>query len=1006
MIANRLTFSLALLFHQQVFFTGACVRHYTIKSFMFFITRISSLFMFFCLVFMAVISAQAQSVNHTQALKLSEVNTNESVGHSIRYFLAQNQSKGIKEAMALPDELWQKSTKEVPSFSIVSGDLWLRLDLKNDTFQRTKKILHLDYALLDYVEVFYRYGKSLNYSDHYRTGSTYPFSTRALNDSAFAFPVHLGPGQSISIYFRLQNDGFIQAPITLWDETEFYNHRLIQQSTLLAFISILVALAIYNIFLFFSVNEKAYLLFSTLSLSTAILISISSGLSIQYLALDLTTWNEKWVTICVGLMTISGSLLPIAAINLKTISKTYYYTLIAQAYLGGWIIFSTFIMSHSIRIGIAMIIVLISVLIITVLSFYLWVKRIRGVRLFAISWSLFLFGGSLMILNRLSLIPRNDSTEYLLVYSALIGLFLLSFSLANRINLAKKDHEMAQATSFKLMEKFYKLFQHSLEGIFTITTKGELIEANPAFCRLFGYEDTNELRHALSKDTFFSKRELSSLLREVQTSGEVRGYELKGTRSDGSIFWASIYLRKDSFIDEGKEVIAGTLLDVTETKQSQMQLEYLAQHDPLTGLFNRRKFMDALQDAINSYQSQNLYSTIIYIDLDQFKVVNDTCGHTAGDKLLKELTTTMSDLIPLGSCLARLGGDEFAIVLSGYSQDSGYEFAENIRQTISDFRFVWDDHIFSLGASIGIVPLNDDCSSVEYVLSLADTACFAAKDQGRNSIHIYDHERGEAQALKSEMHRVSEINQALEHGHFVLYQQAIVSSEKASTHNFEPDQYYEILVRMTNVAGDIIPPGLFLPAAERYNLMPAIDCWVVNNFCKWLASHPQQLENLKRASINLSPATINDPLTLKYITECVRNNNIPSEKICFEITESSAITNMDKTLPLLRNLRDQGFNLALDDFGSGFASYGYLKNLPFNVLKIDGCFIKDLVNSEIDQTIVKSVNDVAKALGMATVAEFVENDAILEILNDIGVELSQGYGIAKPAPINDLIKDK
>jgi len=936
-------------------------------------------------------------ISESYLLESEKIN-NQNLGEYVSYVLAPEQQRDIKDIINLPEEFWNQSTQSVPSFSLVSGDIWLRLKIQNQAHQRTKKILHLDYALLDYVEVFYRYGQSSSYSNHYRTGSIYPYSTRPINDSAFAFPIHLGPSQNVTIYMRVQNDGFIQAPITLWDETSFYESRLISQSLLFAFIGIIAALGIYNIFLFISVNEKTYIMFAFLALGSAAVITISSGLSIQYLGLDLLIWNERWMTVCIGIMTISGALLPVAAMQLKSISKIFYYLCITMAYMGGWIILSSFILDHASRIGIAFVIALITIISITVLSFYLWITKIPGVRLFAVSWTLFLFGAALMILNRLNLLPRNDSTEYLLVYTSVIGLFLLSFSLANRINSAKQKQERAQNTSLKMMEKFYSLFKHSLEGIFTVTNKGELLEANPAFCEMLGYKDLDDLKASIKNDQIFSTTDLINLIKKVRETGEVRGYELKGARADGKDFWAAVYLRKDTYDNDSLEIFSGAMLDITDSKTNQLKLEYLAEHDPLTGLFNRRKFMSALNEAIESYRTKQVDYSIIYIDLDQFKVVNDTCGHTAGDKLLKELTTTMSALIPLGSCLARLGGDEFAIVLTGYDETSSYQFSEHMRQTISDFQFIWDEQVFSLGASIGIVTMNEDCSSVEYILSLADTACFAAKNQGRNSIHIYDHQRGEAQALKSEMHRVAEINQALEKGDFVLYQQAIVPTEAPYYSN-----HYEILVRMTNHVGEIIPPGLFLPAAERYNLMPAIDSWVVRNYCEWLRQHPEQLDSLKRVSINLSTATVNDPLTIKYISDCVKNNNIPTEKVCFEVTETSAIINMDKTLPLLRSLRDDGFNLALDDFGSGFASYGYLKNLPFNILKIDGTFIRDIANSDIDKTMVKSFSEVAKALGMATVAEFVENETILNIIKELGVEYSQGYGIAKPEPLSELI---
>jgi diguanylate cyclase (GGDEF)-like protein/PAS domain S-box-containing protein len=921
------------------------------------------------------------------------------LGSYTKYYRSRD-NLNIDQILQLPKDQWIENQTDVPNFTITSDYIWLKLSLHNLSNYDVEKIVHLDYALLDYIEVYYKYTHHQDITHRFITGSFYPYSTRPLEDAAFAFPATIEAQQTLTIFFKLSNDGFIQAPITIWDKADFYQARFIELSLIFSFIAMIVILGLYNIFLYFSVSEKPYLLFAIMSLCIAGYVLISSGLSIQFFGLDLKSWNERWMTVLLGAAIASASLLPNYTLGLKH-NFQIYYRICRITHLGGWAVIAlAFLLPHSIRISITFMIALVLILTVVTLSAHLWYRRVIGAKLFSIAWNLFFVGCLFVILNRLNILPRSPLTEYIVLASSLMGLLLLSLSLASKINTAKKDQSRAQSTSLKLMQKFYNLFHNSLEGIFTASIEGEILEANPAFLNMLGFSSLHTLKERQKKRPLLSQQDVKEIGRELREQGKVEGYEVEFQRDDQSIIWLSLNIRRDKFDSDGEIVISGAILDISNHKESQKQLQFLAEHDPLTGLYNRRKFMQALSDSINNHLQYGAPACVIYLDLDQFKVINDTCGHTAGDRLLQDITAMMSGKVPLGSCLARLGGDEFAIVLTNSDQSQAYEFSEKMRQAINEFKFVWHEQIFSLGASIGIVELNDDCRNIEYVLSLADTACFAAKDQGRNCIHIYDHNKGEAKALKSEMHRVAEINQALEHNNFVLYQQTIVATDPEEQ---QKGLHYEVLLRMINRAGEIMAPGLFMPAAERYNLMPAIDRWVLVNYCGWLEQHPDHINQLKRASINLSGALLNDTSSATFIISTFRQHNIPAEKICFEITESTAIVNMDRTLPLLKRLKDEGFNLALDDFGTGFASYGYLKNLPFNTLKIDGSFIKDIVSNETDFTIVKSINDVAKALEMTTVAEYVENRRIHQIIEELGIDYAQGYGIAKPTPLSDLV---
>jgi len=438
------------------------------------------------------------------------------------------------------------------------------------------------------------------------------------------------------------------------------------------------------------------------------------------------------------------------------------------------------------------------------------------------------------------------------------------------------------------------------------------------------------------------------------------------------------------------------LRDVTESRKLSARISYQAKHDSLTGLINRIEFESRLDDALLSSKVNNETYALLYIDLDQFKVVNDTCGHVAGDELLCQLTALFNDSIDSDMTLARLGGDEFGLLVSF---NNAYKIADKILHICQDYRFNWQDKSFTVGASIGLVQINKETVSISDVLSQADTACYAAKDAGRNRIHIYDASDADFMQRHGEMQWVAKINKALDENRFLLYFQKIVPVDSS---NYEGD-HFEILIRMKDENNNIIPPGAFIPAAERYNLMLQIDRWVITRAFDWFFKHPELLNRLALCTINLSGHTLSDEAFVPFINDSFKSYEIPREKICFEITETAAISNLNNAMILITQLKDNGTMFALDDFGSGLSSFAYLKNLPVEYLKIDGAFVKDMVDDPIDYAMVKSINDVGHVMGKKIIAEFVENDMILSKLKDIGVDFAQGYGIAIPLPIDELL---
>lgn len=431
------------------------------------------------------------------------------------------------------------------------------------------------------------------------------------------------------------------------------------------------------------------------------------------------------------------------------------------------------------------------------------------------------------------------------------------------------------------------------------------------------------------------------------------------------------------------------------------QLSYQAHHDPLTGLVNRREFENRLGRALQHTYDDGTQHVFCYMDLDQFKIVNDTCGHPAGDALLRQLSMILSGRTRGRDVLGRLGGDEFGLLLENCTIEDARQITEELLEMVREFRFVHENKIFSVGMSIGMVAITPETESVESIMIAADTACFAAKDNGRNRIHVFEHGDDDIARRHGEMQWTSRIIQALEDDRFRLYCQPILALPPYA----DKTCYYEILLRKVSPQGKLVPPMAFIPAAERFHMMGAIDRWVIRNA---FASYRTLLEgsNSDRDivfTINLSAVSLSDNSLLDYIADQFALNGVPPTSICFEITETAAIINLASTIKLINTLKASGCRFMLDDFGSGMSSFAYLKNLPVDFVKIDGTFVKDIASNPIDLAMVQSIHSIARAMQIKTIAEFVEDATTAEILGEIGVHYGQGFHLGRPLPIEHVV---
>ncbi|MDH3688875.1 MAG: EAL domain-containing protein [Gammaproteobacteria bacterium] len=546
------------------------------------------------------------------------------------------------------------------------------------------------------------------------------------------------------------------------------------------------------------------------------------------------------------------------------------------------------------------------------------------------------------------------------------------------------------------------------------------IDVSEEYARLFGmsadqlvamsYEEKKKIVHPEDRQRYFT---YANQAKKNSVSFDI---EYRIIRGDGAIRHVRELGGPISHGDRQTHC-TGTLQDITDRKETELALEkahaelekrvqertrellYQASHDSLTGLVNRAEFERCLQILLESARTESVHHALCYLDLDQFKIINDTCGHIAGDELLRQLGELLPEWIRKQDTLARLGGDEFGVLLERCSLEQAERVAENIRNGVENFRFIWGDRTFRVGASIGVVAISETSKSLTAMLSAADAACYEAKDQGRNRIHVTHKDDVELARRYGEMQWVSRIQSALEDDRLTLDFQKIVPLDP----EHGKGKYYELLLRMQDEQGHLVLPDCFLSAADRFSVSGKLDRWVVQTALQWLATHPDHLNEVYLCSINLSGQSVGNETFLDFVNRVFDETEVPREKICFEITESAAIENLTSATHFMDTLGSSGCRFALDDFGKGLSSFAYLKRLPVNFLKIDGMFIKNIVNDPIDLAMVKSINEIGKVMNKKTIAEFVENDQILERVREIGIDYAQGYGLGVPRPITEAI---
>jgi diguanylate cyclase (GGDEF)-like protein len=461
----------------------------------------------------------------------------------------------------------------------------------------------------------------------------------------------------------------------------------------------------------------------------------------------------------------------------------------------------------------------------------------------------------------------------------------------------------------------------------------------------------------------------------------------------GDRFWVSTSIARVRVGDEDRMLMVAS--DISEQRQLTELLGYQASHDNLTVLYNRREFERHVRRALKA-AGGGPSSALLYIDLDQFKLINDTSGHLAGDQLLSQLAMVMSEIVAPGDMLARLGGDEFGVLLHEADIAGALALAERLRLRIEGHIYAWEQRTYTISASIGVVMLDEQGMTLREALAQADTACYLAKEHGRNRIHLFSGDDDETIRRRGEMEWANRLRWAIEEGRLLLdYQE--VRPLRADAAGGEP--HLELLLRLRDEDGRVVAPGAFLPAAERYGLVPQLDRWVIAE----AIAHFDQLHASGRApgrcSLNLSAASLEDEGLADYVLDLIQRHGVPPSRLCFEITETEAVRNLSRAVRFIERLRGFGCLVALDDFGAGMSSFGYLKNLPVDVIKIDGSFIRDIEADPMSRSIVDAITEIGHERGLEVVAEWVGDERTIEILRALRVDYGQGFALHRPEPV-------
>jgi len=919
---------------------------------------------------------------------------------------------GVNDLLDLPSSEWRLTKGGAPSYGFSDKPYWFSISIENQLSEKHTFYLDIGYAALDHIEVFnFIEGQSRR---SFITGDRYPFYTRPINYPSFIFPFELDAKQSTRIIFKVSSEGPIVVPTQIWLEDNFISLKQEKILAYGAFAGILLVMSLYNFGLFASLREKSYLFYSLFTLSYLFLSLALEGIGYQFFWQEHPTIQRR-STLLFGALT--SLFLILFTRHFLEIPRTSRMTkgLKALTILGFLSLPCTLMLPYRWAA------ILQSTVTISLISGALGISIVLAqrsqylARLFLGAWFLFFISVIINLLTSFGLTAYSTLNEYGSMTGAIMGLVLLSLALGNRINIERHDKATARKEALKHLTRFKMLYDNSLEGIFLLDHEFKIIESNPRFKEL-----TSADQNTLHLERIFASKARAKEIQDKLALGEsLRNIEAQLGPSPEESNWCSISIKPIHAQDTevlsntlvgSTRLYEGSIVDISDLKQFERRLSNLALQDSLTGLSNRRTLESHMKDLLSIAEEQQP-NALLLVDLDQFRVVNKLFGHAAGDSLLRAISQRLLEQLERSGQtfkLARIAGDEFCCFLDNCPPEQTANIAKTIHQDIESYMFEHDGQQVHVEACVAGLNIQGSTNDANRLIMKVQLQCQEAKKAGRNRIIIQDDIEDEINAARDQAKWIERIRYAAKHNMFALQIQEIRainrvtnSEETLKTRLNRPiPDHFEVLLRLNSGNKKIESPATFLPAAERYGLMPLIDRWVIENFFRWMNDNPEQAKLFTCASINISMQSIADDTFQAWLVAQFSRYQIDATTICLELTESVAMASLDTTKSFINCFKDLGCKFALDDFGTGFSSYAYLKDLGVNYVKIDGVFIHNIVNNPVDLALVKSITEVAHAMQLETIAEYVEDQETVEVLTGLGVEHIQGYYVHKPEPLD------